>query len=324
MNCPAGCHPAQPQAVAEGVMPAAIFIVGTLGHDAASHAKARAWCAGVAGLVRAVGKRRPDGGLRCVVGFGAQAWDRVFGAPRPAELHPFIEYGPAERRAVATPGDVLLHLCADSMDLCFELATHLLQAFDGALKVVDEVHGFRNFDMRAIIGFVDGTENPEGQDALDATVIGQEDAGFAGGSYVIVQKYLHDMAGWNALPVERQELIIGRTKLDDIELDDATKPSWAHNALTVIEDEDGEEIDIVRGNMPFGHPGSGEYGTYFIGYARSPRPIERMMENMFAGNPPGNYDRLLDYSRAVTGGLFFVPSQPLLEALAEREAPALG
>jgi porphyrinogen peroxidase len=136
-----------------------------------------------------------------------------------------------------------------------------------------------------------------------------------------VQKYLHDVAGWNALPTEAQERIIGRTKLSDIELDDAVKPTSAHNALTTIV-EDGKEIDILRDNMPFGRPSHGEFGTYFIGYSRSPRTIEQMLENMFVGRPPGNYDRLLDFSRAVTGNLFFTPSATFLENVAADDAPA--
>src|SRR6202040_1137082 len=144
------------------------------------------------------------------------------------------------------------------------------------------------------IGFVDGTENPTDQAAADATLIGDEDPGFAGGSYVIVQKYVHDMATWNGLSTEAQEHIIGRTKLSDIELDDAVKPTSAHNALTTIE-EDGKEMKILRDNMPFGSAAQGEFGTYFIGYARSPRTIEQMLVNMFVGRPVGNYDRLLDF-----------------------------
>jgi len=131
-----------------------------------------------------------------------------------------------------------------------------------------------------------------------------------------VQKYLHDMKGWNALPVEAQERIIGRRKLSDIELDDAEKPASAHNALTVIE-ENGKELKILRDNMPFGRPGHGEFGTYFIGYSRTPRITETMLQNMFVGRPPGNYDRLLDFSRAVTGSLFFVPSATFLDNLGE-------
>jgi putative iron-dependent peroxidase len=244
---------------------------------------------------------------------GSDVWDRVFKAPKPKDLHPFREIH-GRHHAVATQGDILLHILAARTDLCFELATQIMSRFGDALSVVDEVHGFSYFDERDLLGFVDGTENPVDQAAVDATIIGDEDAAFAGGSYVIVQKYLHDMAAWNALPVEMQERIIGRTKLSDIELDDAVKPTSAHNALTSIE-ESGQPLEILRDNMPFGDVGKGEFGTYFIGYARSPRRIEQMLENMFIGRPPGNYDRLLDFSRAVTGTLFFVPSATFLETV---------
>lgn len=310
----------EPQAVSKPVTRSAIFIVATLNEGGESASTVRAWCADVAALVRSVGTRVPEGDLSCVIGFGSDAWDRLFGGPRPASLHPFRVFGSGERVAVSTPGDILLHIRAEQMDLCFELATQLVERLGNAVTVVDEVHGFRYFDKRAIIGFVDGTENPEGEEAVDFTVIGDEDAPFAGGSYVLVQKYLHDMAAWNALPVEMQERIIGRTKLSDIELEGDAKPAWSHSALTTLK-EDGREVKILRDNMPFGRPGSAEFGTYFIGYARSPAPIEQMLENMFVGRPAGNYDKLLDYSRAVTGSLFFVPSASLLEALAER-APA--
>src|ERR1700735_594966 len=250
------------------------------------------------------------------MGFGSEAWDRLFGSPRPAELHPFREFRGGPRHAVATPGDLLFHIRAKRMDLCFELATQLMARIGSAVSPVDEVHGFRYFDDRDLIGFVDGTANPRGEAAMRAVVINEEDAAFAGGSYVIVQKYLHDVAGWNSLSTEEQERIIGRTKLSDIELDDSIKPTSAHNALTTIV-EDGKEIKILRDNMPFGRAGSGEFGTYFIGYSRSPRTIEQMLENMFIGRPPGNYDRLLDFSRAVTGNLFFVPSATFLESAAD-------
>jgi len=272
----------------------------------------RSLCADVSALLRAVGFRDQEGGLSCVMAFGSEAWDRLFGQQRPAELHPFREIRAGPRHAVATPGDLLFHIRATRIDLCFELATQIMARLGGAVSPVDEVHGFRYFDTRDLLGFVDGTENPIGQEALDATLIGEEDAEFAGGSYVIVQKYLHDMAGWNALPTEAQERIIGRTKLSDIELDDAVKPTSAHAALTVIV-ENGEEKKILRDNMPFGQAGRGEFGTYFIGYSRSPRTIEQMLENMFVGRPPGNYDRLLDFSLAVTGNLFFVPTATFLD-----------
>jgi len=308
--------PALSQAVSAPLTRAAIFLVVTLNPGAKNRATLRSFCGDLAAFVRAVEFRDLEAGLSCVMGFGSDAWDRLFGAPRPAELHPFRELRAGERHAVSTPGDLLFHIRAKRMDLSFELATQIMARIGDAVSPVDEVQGFRYFDDRDLMGFVDGTENPRGQAAADAVVIGDEDPDFAGGSYVIVQKYLHDIAAWNALPTEAQERIIGRTKLSDIELDDSVKPTSAHSALTTIV-ENGKEIKILRDNMPFGRPGYGEFGTYFIGYSRSPRTIEQMLENMFIGRPPGNYDRLLDFSHAVTGNLFFVPSATFLEAVAD-------
>ena len=299
------------QPVAARLTHAAIFLVATLQPDRQHDAAVRALCGDLAGLQRAIGFRHPDRRLSCVMGFGSEAWDRLFGQPRPAALHPFREIA-GVHRAVATPGDLLFHIRATHMDLCFELAAQIVSRIGEAARVEDEVHGFKYFDERDLLGFVDGTENPVDQAALEATIVGDEDAAFAGGSYVVVQKYLHDLKAWNALPVEQQERIIGRRKLSDIELADDVKASYAHNVLTSIE-ENGDALEIVRDNMPFGDVGKGEFGTYFIGYARSPARIERMLENMFVGLPPGNYDRLLDFSRAVTGTLFFVPSATLLD-----------
>jgi porphyrinogen peroxidase len=301
-----------PQAVAAPLTRAAIFLVMSIRPGLESRAALRALCADLSSLVRAVAFRDTEASVSCVMGFGSEAWDRLFGPPRPAELHPFREIRSGARHAVSTPGDVLFHIRAQRMDLCFELAMRITARLAGTAVVVDEVHGFRYFDDRDLMGFVDGTENPAGDVAIDATLIGEEDAAFAGGSYVIVQKYLHDLQGWNALPTETQELIVGRKKLSDIELDDSVKPTSAHSALTVIE-ENGKEIKILRDNMPFGRVSQGEFGTYFIGYSRSPRTTEQMLQNMFVGRPPGNYDRLLDFSRAVTGSLFFVPSATFLD-----------
>jgi len=309
------------QAVFSPVTRSAIFIVATITNTPEHHATVRNWCADVAAVVRSVAKRSPAGRLSCVCGFGSTAWNTLFGIPRPAQLHPFREIGSGGRVAIATPGDILLHIRAEEMDLCFELATQLLNKLGDAVTVVDEVQGFRYFDQRAMIGFVDGTENPEGREAIDFTVVGEEDPAFAGGSYALVQKYLHDMKGWNSLTVEQQEGIIGRHKQSNIELDADVKPSSSHSSLTTLEDENGNEVKILRDNMPFGRPGMGEFGTYFIGYARSPAPIEQMLENMIIGLPPGNYDRLLDFSHAVTGGLFFIPSLTLLEELSTRSVP---
>src|SRR6202167_2431554 len=326
MNAPeaVGRLPALAQAVNAPLTRAAIFLVATLNPGADNCATLRSFCGDLSALFRAVEFRDLEGGLSCVMGFGSGAWDHLFGAPRPAELHPFREIRAGDRRAVSTPGDLLFHIRAKRMDLCFELATQFMARIGNAVSTVDEVQGFRYFDDRDLIGFVDGTENPRGAAAVDAVLIGDEDADFIGGSYVIVQKYFHDLGAWNALPTEAQERIIGRTKLSDIELDDSVKPASAHNALTTIV-ENGKEIKILRDNMPFGRPAHGEFGTYFIGYSRSPRTIEQMLENMFIGRPPGNYDPLLDFSRAVTGNLFFVPSATFLENVTEdQNQPAVS
>jgi porphyrinogen peroxidase len=315
--------PALPQSVAAPLTRAAMFLVATLNPGSQNRATLRTFCGDLAALVRAVEFRDLEGGLSCVVGFGSDVWDRLFGPPRPAQLHPFPEIRAGARHAVSTPGDLLFHIRAKRLDLCFELATQLMARIGDAVSPVDEVQGFRYFDDRDLLGFVDGTENPRGAAATDAVLVGDEDANFASGSYVIVQKYLHDLSAWNALSTEAQERIIGRTKLSDIELDDSAKPTSAHSALTTIV-EDGKEVKILRNNMPFGRPAHGEFGTYFIGYSRSPRTIERMLDNMFVGRPPGNYDRLLDFSRAVTGNLFFVPSATFLETVSEDQPVTTG
>ncbi len=314
--------PPVPQAVVQPLTRAAIFLVVTLNPGVENRAAVRSFCGDLAALLRSVGFRDLEGNLSCVMAFGSEAWDRLFGTPRPAELHLFREFKAGSRHALATPGDMLFHIRSKRMDLCFELATQIMTRLGDAVSAVDEVHGFRYFDDRDLIGFVDGTENPTDRAAIDAALVSAEDTAFAGGSYVLVQKYLHDLPGWNTLSTEAQERIIGRTKLSDIELDDAVKPTSAHNALTTIV-EDGKEVKILRDNMPFGSVAQAEFGTYFIGYARSPRTIEQMLENMFIGRPPGNYDRLLDFSRAVTGSLFFAPTVTFLDNVADDEPAAV-
>jgi putative iron-dependent peroxidase len=311
------------QPVSAPITRAAIFLIVIINPGSDDAAAVRSFCADLPAIIRAVEFRDLEAGLSCVMGIGSEAWDRVFGDPRPAELHPFREVRAGGRHAVSTPGDLLFHIRAKRMDLCFEVASQIMARLGEAVAAVDEVHGFRYFDDRDLLGFVDGTENPRGEAVIEAALIGEEDAAFAGGSYVITQKYLHDMDRWNALSTEAQERIIGRSKLSDIELDDSVKPTSAHSALTTIT-ENGKEFKIVRDNMPFGRIGDGEFGTYFIGYCRTPRVTEQMIENMFVGRPPGNYDRLLDFSRAVTGTLFFVPSATFLERLKENDQAVTG
>ncbi|HEX3813571.1 MAG TPA: Dyp-type peroxidase [Mycobacteriales bacterium] len=312
-------RPPQPQPILTELTSAAIFLVAAV--DDGGEEAVRGLLADLADLTRSVAFRALDGRLSCVVGIGSELFDRLFVGPRPAELHPFGAIVGPRHTAVTTTGDLMFHIRAEHMDLCFELADQLTTRLAGAATIVDEVHGFRYFDQRDLLGFVDGTANPTGYAAANAVLIEKQDLPYQGGSYVIVQKYLHDMAAWNSLSVEDQERAIGRTKLSDIELADDVKPANSHVARTTIVDANGNEQDIVRDNMPFGRMENGERGTYFIGYAASPALIEQMLNNMFLGDDAGNTDRILDFSTAVTGSLYFVPSQDFLDDLPDAPAP---
>jgi porphyrinogen peroxidase len=318
MQPPADNSAPEAQKVLAPLTSAAVFLVVTIEQGDEGDAAMRAMGEDIGALVRSIGFRHLEGELSCVMGIGSSAWDRIMApmAPgsRPRYLHPFRAIEAGSRVAPATPGDLLFHIRAVRFDLCFELARAILRQLGPAVSTADEVHGFRYFEARDLLGFVDGTENPVGTAMAEAALIGDEDPVYSGGSYVIVQKYLHDLTAWNALSVEEQELAIGRTKLEDIELADDVKPPNAHNALNVVE-VDGEEVPILRDNMPFGNAARDEYGTYFIGYSRNPGTTEQMLQNMFVGRPAGNYDRILDFSTAITGSLFFVPALELLESL---------
>ena len=294
----------------------ALFMVFGLRDGTVPEEAVKDLCGTFAAVERSMRTRFPESGVSCVMAFGADAWNRLFpGRSRPKELAVFEEIQGAKHTAVSTPGDLFFHIRAGRLDVCHEAASIIGAALRDAVYPVDEVQGFRYFDGRAILGFVDGTENPEGADRRGFAAIGDEDAEFAGGSYVFVQKYLHDMTAWNALATEDQEKAIGRKKFNDVELRDEEKPENAHNAVTNIADKDGNELKIVRANMPFANPAKGEFGTYFIGYAATFSTTRKMLENMFIGDPAGNADRLLDFSTAVTGTLFFAPSLDLLEEL---------
>jgi porphyrinogen peroxidase len=300
-----------PQPVLSPLTESALFLVATV--HAGAESVVRDLLADLGGLQRTVGFRVPEGRLAVVAGVGAEVWPRLYAGPRPAELHPFQEIRGAKHHAPATPGDLLFHIRARQMDLCFELASQVMDRLRGSITILDEVHGFKYFEVRDLLGFVDGTENPVGPDAAAAVTVGPEDAPFAGSSYVVVQKYFHDLSAWNGLSTEDQERVIGRTKLSNVEFPDDVKPSNSHVALNTIVGPDGVERDVLRDNMPFGSVGAAEFGTYYIAYSSSPSVSEEMLQRMFIGEPPGNYDRILDFSTAVTGTQFFVPTTDFLE-----------
>lgn len=294
----------------------AVFVVLSLVDDADPGQVAEV-LSDVPELLKSVRFRDASGSLTCTVAIGAARWTALTGMTLPAELVPFTPVVGAVHTAVSTPGDILLHIRGDRADLCFELERIVLDRLRPHTRLEDEVTGFRYFDRRDLLGFVDGTANPVGDNFATAVLVGDEDPMFAGGSYVVVQKYRHPLEHWNALPTHVQEAIIGRSKADDIEADDATHGQKSHKTLATIVDADGVEHDIVRDNMPFGSPGTAEFGTYFIGYARHLWVIDRMLERMFIGSPRGQHDRLLDFSIPLTGTAFFAPSEGLLSAIAQ-------
>jgi porphyrinogen peroxidase len=318
--------PIDAQSVEAPLSRSAVFLVMTAGGGDTDLAGIREALGAVDDLVKNVGFRDLGGRLSCVVGIGSTLWDRLSPGRRPAELHPFAPLQGPVHAAPSTPGDLLFHLRAEREDMTFELERQLLDVIGDAAEVVDETTGFRYFDARDLLGFVDGTANPTGAELPDAALIQADaDPEFASGSYVVVQRYVHDMAAWAALSTEEQEAIMGRTKIDNIEIDDDDAPRKSHKSLATIEDGAGGELPILRDNMPFGRPGAGEFGTYFIGYSGRLWVIEQMLERMFVGVPPGAYDRLLDFSTAVTGTTFFVPTAGMLQTLAAPSAdPAAG
>jgi porphyrinogen peroxidase len=311
--------PIEPQRVDAPLTQSATFLVLSINQDPSAFESVRSVLASVDDLSKNVAIRDLNASFACTVGIGSKVWDDIFQGKvaKPAELHPFKEVKGGKHTAVSTPGDLLFHIRAERRDLCFEFERQLMDLLGDAISVVDETVGFRYFDVRDLLGFVDGTANPVGQAVNEAVLVTeQEDATAVGGSYIVIQKYIHDLHSWKKLSTEMQEAIIGRTKFENIELDDAEDGKQAaHKTLATIEDESGNEHSILRDNMPFGSPGSNQYGTYFIGYSRNLWVIEKMLERMFIGEPPGLHDRILDFSTPVTGTTFFAPSASVLAQL---------
>lgn len=311
-KAPSTQHMVHSQPVDAPLTSSATFLVLKVSSEAAALDTVRSTLGNISGLSKNVAIRDQGTSFSCTVGIGSDIWDQLTGLPRPAELRPFPTITGSVHCAVSTPGDLLFHIRSDRRDLCFEFERQLMNQLGKAVSVIDETIGFRYFDARDLLGFVDGTANPVGPAVPASAIVSEEDPAGVGGSYVVVQKYIHDMAQWDALPAEQQEAIIGRTKLNNEELDDAQSGQRSHKTLTTIEDDQGVEHDIVRDNMPFGSPGSGQFGTYFIGYSRRLWVTEKMLQRMFMGEPQGMHDRVLDFSKPLTGVTFFAPSADVL------------
>jgi len=254
--------------------------------------------------------RFPDTGASCVMGIGYNAWINLhLPIPIPKELENFAPIVGEKHTAVSTKGDLHFHIRGDSSSVCYGLAHAVSDVLEPMAISIEEIHGFRYWDGRSIFGFVDGTENPQGQDRAFFGLVGDDDTVYKGGSYLFVQKYIHDLNAFEELSTEGQEKVFGRSKLNDIEMPDDIKPVNSHIALANI----GDEFKIIRDNMPFGNISTNEMGTYFIAYASTFSTIKKMLNNMFIGSPKGNYDRLLDFSTPKTGTLFFVPTLDMLD-----------
>jgi len=244
------------------------------------------------------------------VAIGAACWSRLTGRELPDGLVPFAALAEGSRKAPATPADLFLHIHSPRVDANLMLARRVMGALGSHVRVAEEVVGFRHLGKRDLTGFVDGTENPEGDERAGVALV--KDGPFAGGSFVSLQRYVHDLPRWEGLSLPDQEAAIGRTKETDEEMDDEVKPPSAHIARVVIE-EDGEELEVLRHSMPYGT--TSENGLYFIAYCASPVPFRKMLERMVLSSGDGHHDRLLDFTRAVTGAAFFAPSAGFLASL---------
>jgi putative iron-dependent peroxidase len=251
--------------------------------------------------------------VAAAIGFGDDFWDVISPAQRPRALGPFPAMAVGPRSAPATGGDMLLHVGAARADLAAEVVRRFMAALAGTVTVLEDVYGFRYLDGRDLTGFIDGTENPEGDARAAATLIGDEDPTFAGGSYVFTQRYVHALDRWHGVSEADQEGILGRRKRDSEELPDDIKPPTAHISRVVIE-EDGAELEIMRHSCPY--VTATEAGLFFIAYTRDLAIPERMLGRMVGTADDGRYDHLLDYTRAVSGATFFAPALDVLTALA--------
>ena len=298
-----------------------VFATYTLNMSADKHEKVKEVIADLADhitpFLNSMRIRYPDGDLRFVFGMGSNAWDYLYPkSAKPKELAPFKEIDGPKEDAIATPGDLFFHIRAKEMTICYQIHQLCYDIIADYVELVDETHGFRYFEGRSIIGFVDGTENPSGTTIPSYALIGDEDKDFINGSYAFTQKYIHDMSFWNNLSTENQEKSVGRKKFDDLELPDAEKMKNAHNIVSK-DVHDGKEHKIIRMNVPYAVTGQKKVGTYFIGYSRYFSVINNMLTNMFEGKPKGNYDRLLDFSKPLTGVSFFIPSYDTLAKIAD-------
>lgn len=265
-------------------------------------------------IIRSMRIRAEKANVRAALGFSNAAWDYLFpDAPKPKELETYQTLTGPKYSMPASKGDIFIHLRANEEAVLYEMMSQMRLFLKDFTTVVDETKGFRYFEGRAIIGFIDGTENPQMEDAANYAIIGDEDPNFENGSYAFAQKWRHNMDIWNHLTTETQEKAVGRKKFSDLELADDEKFKNAHNVASQAT-IDGVEQKIVRMNVPYSDPANNNTGTFFIGYSRYWKVTKTMLQNMLDQN-----DYLLTFSDILSGQLFFIPSRPLLDKIADGE-----
>ena len=259
--------------------------------------------------------QHPNAQIKTAVAFGPELWSKLY-EQAPAGFKQ-LEPIQGSFNMPVVPADVLIHIASARADICFALSQSFFEGIRDQVEVLDERVCFRYFDGRDITGFIDGTENPQFPDDRAEVALLGEDAGiFQDGSFIFAQRYAHNLDKWKKLKVDAQEQVMGRTKLESIELDDEVKPANAHIARTVVEDEEGEEMEILRHSLPYGD-GRGDQGLFFIAYTKDLKIIDAMLVRMFGTSGDGIHDRLLHFVTPMDGAYYFAPSEELLEEVLE-------
>lgn len=265
----------------------------------------------IAGITKSSHQKDPQSQLTVTTGFSLNGWQQLLPENEiPDALVEFKTMQEDNRVFPSTGGDIFCMIKSERMDLNFQVAKHLKQSLIEIALLVEDIQGFKYLVNRDMIDFVDGTENPIEKERMQAVLIDDEQSIYQGGSYLTVQRYVDRQSSWDAQTTEYQEQVVGRTKMDNIELDDNTKPAWAHTAKSKVEQE-GNEIAMYRQNRPFGN--AIEHGTMFIGFANTPEVLITSLEQMIFADDNGHYDRLLDFVEAKTGNHYFIPPQTFLD-----------
>lgn len=279
-----------------------IFALGNSAHsylefDLAESCDARTLVTAVA---NATEPRTTTGGVNLVAGLRPEIWSQATGRDAPPNLKSFEApvVGPDDFTMPATQHDVMLWLAGGSYDVVFDAAIEIVAALAETAVLVDETAGWSYHRDLDLTGFIDGTENPSLSIAPSEVLVPAGSPG-AGGSVLLLQKWVHEAAAWSRLPVAEQERVMGRRKTDSVELTD--RPQTSHVART-DQDEFGT---IFRRNTPFGSVV--EHGTMFVGFSATQLPLTAMLESM-AGITTGERDALTYYARALTGAYYFVPA----------------